>query len=647
MRRIKIPRNAAGNPKISRQHQRALTYLILGAIALGAYYIWFCAPIDTLAIPFEDHEAYMNDRSSFKSYKSRQSYDWRNAPFRNTMKAYTPLPAGQPRALLKVQFDFLPETKAQRERREIQRVAVRDEFRRSWDSYRAYAWAEDELKPITGIGLKTFGGWGATLVDSLDTLWIMGMKEEFYEGVEAVAAIDFGKSDMKTVSVFETTIRYLGGMLSAYDLSQEPVLLEKAIQLGEMLYRAFDTENHTPTGWLDIEKAKDPEGVSSKPETSICFACLGSLTMEFTRLAQITQQSKYYDAVARITRLLDLTQDTTRIPGLWPTTLNARKEEFNQSRFFSLGALADSTYEYFPKMHALLGGLEPVYQKLYTDSAAKIDEHMLFRPQLQDEELSKSLLFCGDVHSSRPNEVTLDPEMQHLTCFIGGMFGLAGRLFSTPSHIELGEKLTKGCIYAYAAMPTGIAPEIFKTLPCPSRTECKWNETEWQDKVWWHYGSKYATNVEQVAQDKGLPRGWTNIRDKRYLLRPEAIESVFVMYRITGKQEYLDDAWDMFTSIVANTRTPYANGQLLDVTGQTDFGGEHYTVGQRFRGHGPATVKQGNVEDKMESFWTAETLKYFYLVFSRPDMLNLDDWVFNTEAHPFRRPKASKASDVL
>jgi mannosyl-oligosaccharide alpha-1,2-mannosidase len=49
-----------------------------------------------------------------------------------------------------------------------------------------------------------------------------------------------------------------------------------------------------------------------------------------------------------------------------------------------------------------------------------------------------------------------------------------------------------------------------------------------------------------------------------------------------------------------------------------------------------------NVEDKMESFWLAETLKYFYLIFSPSDMVDLDEWVFNTEAHPFRRPKAVK-----
>ena len=639
MPRIRTPRNVVGISNMSRQHQRALTWMVLGAAVIGAYYIFFCAPIDTLAIPFEEHEIYMNNRNSFKSYKSRQSYDWRDAPFRHVIDSYTPLPDGRPQALPRVQFDFPPETKEQRERRETMRVAVRDEFIRTWSSYRARAWAEDELKPITGTGSKTFGGWGATLVDSLDTLWIMGMKDEFYEGVQAVAAIDFGRSDMKTVSVFETTIRYLGGFLSAYDLSQEPVLLEKAIQLGEMLYRAFDTENHTPTNWLDIEKAKNPESSKLKSETNICFACLGSLTMEFTRLAQITQEPKYYDAVARITRLLDRTQNTTRIPGLWPTMVNARTGEFNASRFFSVGALADSTYEYFPKMHALLGGLDPVYRKLYTDSAAKIDEHMLFRPQLEDEQLSAHLLFCGDVHASQPDKPSLDPQMQHLTCFVGGMFALAGRLFANPADVALGEKLTKGCIYAYAAMPTGISPEVFSTLACADRAACPWNETTWSDRVLFGYGTKYAQSASQIAEEKGLPKGWTTIRDKRYLLRPEAIESVFILYRITGKRAYLDAAWDMFTSVVANTRTPHANGQLLDVTGQTGYGPEAYTVGNRYRGQGPATVRKGNVEDKMESFWTAETLKYFYLIFSRHDMVDLDGWVFNTEAHPFRRPR--------
>ena len=43
----------------------------------------------------------------------------------------------------------------------------------------------------------------------------------------------------------------------------------------------------------------------------------------------------------------------------------------------------------------------------------------------------------------------------------------------------------------------------------------------------------------------------------------------------------------------------------------------------------------------MESFWLAETLKYFYLLYSEPSLISLDEWVLNTEAHPFRRPTLS------
>jgi mannosyl-oligosaccharide alpha-1,2-mannosidase len=631
MHRIKTSRRVL-RPDMSRQHKRIIANLLLGAFVFGAFYVLYAEPIDDLAVPFEAHEQFMRDHASIAASKSRQSYDWRDAPFHNTIDAYTSLPSSLSGSLPRIQHVFAPETRLQRERRERRRVSVRNEFKRSWDSYRTYAWTKDELKPITGTSDKSFGGWGATLVDSLDTLWIMGMKDEFFEAVKAVALIDFGESEVKSVSVFETTIRYLGGLISAYDLSHQPVLLEKAVQLGEMLYRAFDTENHMPLNWLNLERAKLPRRVAMKAESSICFACVGSLTMEFTRLAQITSEPKYYDIVARISALLDEKQGTTKIPGLFPTMIDARKAEFNQSRIFSIGALADSSYEYFPKMHALLGGSEPVYKKLYADSAAMIDRYMLFRPMIPDSELGQNLLLCGDAYTSRPGDVELSTEMQHLTCFIGGMFGLAGRLFSNSSHVELGENLTRGCIYAYAATPTGVMPEIFKTQPCASRISCPWNETKWNEGVLWSYGTRHGQDAELLVEQYGLPQGFTHIRDRRYLLRPEAIESVFVMHRITGDPAYLDAAWDMFTSIVKASRTQYANGQVIDVTGLTPekLG---YEAGDQYR----VKTRAGNVENKMESFWTAETLKYFYLVFSTPDMMSLDDWVFNTEAHPFRR----------
>ncbi|PSN68904.1 seven-hairpin glycosidase [Corynespora cassiicola Philippines] len=618
MVRINVPRGAPHQP-LTRRHKKVLSYAALFALFFGAYYLWN-GPIDRLAVPFTDHEAYMNDRANVDGFVSKGSYDWRKAAFYNKPESYTPLPPGKPRTLPTVQFDFPPETKAQKQLREKRRVAVHNEFERSWYAYKKYAWKQDELKPSTAEGLSTFGGWGATLVDSLDTLWIMGMKDDFYKAVGAVASIDFGKSDVGSISVFETTIRYLGGLLSAYDLSHEKVLLDKAVQLGEMLYRAFDTNNNMPLDRLTLESAKKPNSLGFIADSNICFAAVGSLTMEFTRLAQITQEAKFYDAVARVTDFFDSAQNTTRIPGLFPTNVNAYKQDLSFDRSFTIGAMADSTFEYFPKMTALLGGLEPVYEKLYKDSSAMIDKFMLFRPMLPDSKDGEDLLFCGNVYATDVENVKLDAEMQHLTCFIGGMFALAGRLYKDEHHVDLGAKLTKGCIFAYESMPTGIMPEIFNMAACDDRNSCPWNQTKYEEEVLKRAYGKSKADFLAAVEELKLPPGYTYLRDKRYLLRPEAIESVFVMYRITGDEYYMDRAWDMFTSIQRASSTRFANGQVFDVTADPPL----------------------DPENKMESFWLAETLKYFYLIFSPPDMISLDDWVLNTEAHPFRRPKLLK-----
>jgi len=110
----------------------------------------------------------------------------------------------------------------------------------------------DEVSPISKGNKDHFGGWGASLVDSLDTLWIMNMDKEFSIAVAALEKIDFTTTPLETLNIFETTIRYLGGLLSTHDLTKGkyPVLLKKALDLGEMLYIAFDTPNRMPvTRW--------------------------------------------------------------------------------------------------------------------------------------------------------------------------------------------------------------------------------------------------------------------------------------------------------------------------------------------------------------------------------------------------------------
>lgn len=116
-------------------------------------------------------------------------------------------------------------------------------------SYKAYAWGRDELKPLSKRGQDNWGGMGVTLVDSLDTLWLMGMKKEFAEAREWVAR-DLSFANAGAVSVFETTIRELGGLLSAYELSRDKVFLDQATKLGDLLMPAFQSPSGIPHGMV-------------------------------------------------------------------------------------------------------------------------------------------------------------------------------------------------------------------------------------------------------------------------------------------------------------------------------------------------------------------------------------------------------------
>lgn len=158
------------------------------------------------------------------------------------------LPTAKPKQIPKIQHEGGQETKQQKIIRQARLATVKEALNHTWTGYKQYAWLHDELRPVTGGYRDPFGGWGATLVDSLDTLWIMGLKDEFDEAAKAVNQIDFTTSLRDDIPLFETTIRYLGGLIAAYDLTDGKyrTLLDKAVELAEILMSAFDTPNHMP-----------------------------------------------------------------------------------------------------------------------------------------------------------------------------------------------------------------------------------------------------------------------------------------------------------------------------------------------------------------------------------------------------------------
>ncbi|KAI1339222.1 family 47 glycoside hydrolase [Xylariaceae sp. FL0016] len=552
-------------------------------------------------------------------------YFWRTTPTRYPPQSVRPLPTGRPLAQPQVQYQFPRKEDDQSKAVRLQRqAAVQDTFRRCWDSYREHSWLQDELAPISGGSKNTFGGWAATLVDSLDILWMMGMRDEFEDAVAATIEIDFKKSSLEQVNAFETTIRYLGGFLAAYDLSGDQRLLRKAREVGEMLYVAFDTPNRMPITRWDFNNAA--KGGKQEASEWALVAEIGSLCMEFTRLSFLTGDPKWFDATERITEVFSAQQNRTKLPGMWPISVNPRDLQFYGDNSFGLGAMADSVFEYLPKMAAMTGGLLPTYEEMYRYSMDTAKEYNLYRPMTPD---NADILISGTVHVNDPGtgqEVAiLDHGGQHLVCFAGGMFAIGAKLFDRPDDLDVARKLTNGCIWTYESMPHGIMPETFGMSPCESTSgSCAWDELRWKRAVLQRAGKDTngldAADIDALASrviaERRLPKGFTEIPDTRYILRPEAIESVFVLYRVTGESSWAEHAWGMFEAIQNNTKTDLANAALADVT----------VVGSR----PPQT-------DSMESFWMGETLKYFYLIFSEPDLISLDEYMFNTEAHPLKR----------
>lgn len=221
---------------------------------------------------------------------------------------------------------------------------------------------------------------------------------------------------------------------------------------------------------------------------------------------------------------------------------------------------------------------------MYRASFDAFSKNLFFRPNVPG---NPDILMPGNLNFYSDPPV-LDGQFQHLACFVGGMVALGSRLSGSDEELAMAAKLTDGCIWGYSNTPSGIMPDFSHVEICQDATNCVWS-------------------------GEGSGNGFASIDDPSYQLRPEAIESVFIMYRLTADPEWLEKGWKMFEAISKHTKTDIAHARLVNVM---DEHPEH--------------------EDSMESFWLAETLKYFYLLYSEPELISLDEYVLNTEAHPFR-----------
>ena len=192
--------------------------------------------------------------------------------------------------------------------------------------------------------------------------------------------------------------------------------------------------------------------------------------------------------------------------------VSARDLDFAADHSFSLGAMADSAYEYLPKQYLMLGGLKDQYRKMYEDAIDVIKEKILFRPLNKD---NLDILVPGIVRIERDGP-QLEPAAEHLACFAGGMVGIGAKIFSRDGDLAIAQKLVNGCVWAYSAMPSGIMAEKFTAIPCGP--DDLWNETLWRQEILRHQNDIGGDAAEHIAS-KRLQPGITKYIDAKYILR--------------------------------------------------------------------------------------------------------------------------------
>jgi Glycosyl hydrolase family 47 len=460
------------------------------------------------------------------------------------------------------------------------RYHVQQAMKFAWDGYVKHAFGMDEIKPQSGTGSNHWGGRGVTLVDALDTLWLMDLKNEFWHARDWVRdRLDYATVTTGAVSVFETTIRDLGGLLSAYDWSGDAVFLERATDLGERLLHSFDgSTTGLPFAQVFLQR---PDQASNPSATNpAILAEFGTIQLELRYLAQATGRP---DFSAKADHVFAIMHKLAPSNGLYPIKFHSPSEGSEPRTLddkFSFGAMGDSFYEYMLKLWIQGGKTEPMYRAMYDKAIDGMHNELL------QKSTPSALTYIADQTNGQ-----LEFKMDHLACFMGGLLALGA--YTDPTgldsaraqrDLQTAKALSYTCYQMYARMTTGIAAEFVRF---------------------------------ELGRD--LEAAWDA---PHYLLRPEAVESFFILNYLTGDPIYREWGWEVFLAIEKHCKTKFAYGALPDVMDESS-----------------------TPRDSMESFFLAETLKYLYLLQDPDTEVNiLEKHVFNTEAHPMKILKAAAAA---
>ena len=471
------------------------------------------------------------------------------------------------------------------------RDRVKEAFILSWDGYEKYAWGKDIYNPLSKDGGQmSDSGLGWIIVDALDTLILMNLTSRLSHAREWVSkSLNYDQD--QEVNTFETTIRMLGGFLSAHYLSTtypnlapladddrgasgEDLYLEKAADLGDRLIGAFDSPSGVPFASVNLKTSKGIESHADSGASSTAEAA--SLQLEFKYLAMLTGEKNYWERAERVMQVID---DNGQEDGLLPIYIYPVRGTFRGANI-RLGSRGDSYYEYLIKQYLQTKKKEPIYLDMWKQALAGVRKHLIAYTR------EAHLMILGE----RPNGLDREllPKMDHLVCFMPGTIALATTEGLTieeakkagkwgkrqQDEMDLAIELTKTCWGMYKVTALGLAPEItFFEVDSPPHMEAD--------------GPLKSQELDDDPDAKWRSDYTIKAQDTHNLQRPETVETLFYMWRITGDEKYRHWGWEMFQSFVNYTAADDDAGftSLADVTSTPPI-----------------------LRDNMESFWLVSDL---------------------------------------
>lgn len=464
----------------------------------------------------------------------------------------------------------------------------------------------DDTRPLSHSA-SSWLFYAATLHDALDTLYLANLTVEYDQAVSFLLKADLQTTSYHPTKTFEYSLRILGGLLGAHSVSADPRLLQQAQRAALALLEGPFRSSPTPLPRM-FDILAPPTSSFANTKLSVLLhqlyaklyrwgrdaftqehhfqslAGVGSF-IELPYLTALTGDERYRqaaDAIFQHVRYYTSSNynNQVMIPTAWNVMTGAPV-----NRGGRLGSGADSFYEYLIKQPVLHGCTDGGEQ--HSGSCRKTDQDMLaFYKTVVSKAIRPRHVLSTSTNVSYP--VDNGNEFHHLLCFVPGMLALGAVELGQTNDLDLAEELVEGCHQAYQDSVTGFAPE--------------------QARV--------------TAGGRLLPG-----QHSQYLLRPEYVESLFVLYRLTHNPRYQQLGWKVFQSLEAHCQVPNGYAGIRNV---------HHD-----------NITAASMVDDTPSYFLAETLKYLLLLFGPDDYLSLDDFVLTTEAHPLRRVRATKPLCVV